>query len=396
MKTKKIFLPAFLLAFLFPTLAHAQVSQGVSQLNTVLDNVYNQMIPLCSQLLDVCQALAAFGTTFYIGYRVWKHIAHAEPIDFFPLFRPFVITILISIFPQVLGVINGILSPTVTYTASIVQNSNAAVQNLLMAELEMPISDTASVLMTPNSQTNQQNWDKYTQPGSTDSGGGGFWSTIGAGFKFFAGGLEASFRYVFKFLLSILLEVLYYAAELCIDAMRTFHLIVLGIMGPFAFAISCYDGFHHSLTTWLGRYINIYLWLPVANLFGAILGQIQQNMLQIDLARLQSGTISLFSATDFAYLIFLLIGIVGYTCVPGLTNYIVHTHGPNPLSSKVTGLAAQAVSAAVGGAAGGAGGAASGGGGGASAAGAAGGGYETTSKGQPYDPYAYNRDKIGG
>lgn len=395
MRSLLYYLLAAAICLLMPGFVFAQTSAGVGALHTVLNNVYNQMIPLCADLLDVSRAIAGFGTTFYIGVRVWRHIAKAEPIDFFPLFRPFVMVLLISLFPQMLALMNAILSPSVTATAALVQHSNDAVNNLLAAEAVAMTTDndTTAVLMAPNMQGNDVGWDKYAQPGSTSSGGGGFWSAIGAGFKFLAGGLEACLRFVFQFMLSILLRVLYFAASLCIDTIRTFHLIVLAILGPFALAISCYDGFQHSLTTWLGRYINIYLWLPVANLFGAILGKIQENMLQIDLARIQSGETSLFSATDLAYLIFLLIGVIGYTTIPGITNYIVHTHGPNPLAQKVTAMASTAAMAVAGGGAGGAEGAV----GGASGGGASGGaGYETTGKGQPYDPYQYNRDKIAG
>lgn len=399
MQRKAYFILSLLILTFLPNLVHAQVSAGVSQLHTVLDNVYNQMIPMCSKLVDISQAVAGLGTIFYIGFRVWKHLAHAEPIDFFPLLRPFVMVLLIGFFPKVLGVINGILSPTVTATAAIVQHSNDAVNTLLAAQAARLMGDTTAVLMTPNPQGSQQGWDKYSQPGATTpDSGGGFWSAIGSGFKFLASTIEASFRFVFKFLLSILLELLYYAASLCIDTIRVFHLIVLAILGPFAFAFSCYDGFQTSLTHWLGKYINIYLWLPISNLLGAILGQIQQNMLQIDLARFQSGTISMFSATDIAYLIFLLIGIVGYTTVPGLANYIVHSHLPNPLNQKITSLANMAAGMAVSGAIGGVGGAAAGGSAGSGAAGSSitTDVFETNSQGQPYDPYQYNRDKISG
>jgi conjugative transposon TraJ protein len=386
---------------LAPGLAHAQVSTGINQLHTVLDDVYNQMIPLCANVIEVCQAVAGLGTIFYIGARVWKHLAHAEPVDFYPLLRPFVMVILIGMFPQVLAIINGILYPTVTATAAMVDRSNEDVNTLLEIEAHS-IVDSAAILLTPNSQGSHQGWDKYTQPDATTSGSGGsIWDAIGSGFKFLAGGIEASLRYVFRFLLSIILQVLYFAASLCIDTVRVFHLIVLAILGPFAFAFSCYDGFQTSLTHWLGKYINIYLWLPISNLLAAILSQIQYNMLNIDLARAKSGDISLFSATDIAYLIFLIIGVVAYTTVPGLANYIVHSHLPNPLNQKISGMAKQVGSAAVMAATGGASGGA---GGGAMASGMSGGGgkggggdvFETNSKGQPYDPYQYNRDKISG
>ena len=40
-----------------------------------------------------------------------------------------------------------------------------------------------------------------------------------------------------------LLELLFNAAALVIDTLRTFFLIVLSILGPVSFAISCWDGF---------------------------------------------------------------------------------------------------------------------------------------------------------
>jgi len=72
---------------LLPAIANAQVSTGINQLHDVLNNVYNQMVPMCADLIQVCQAIAGIGTLFYIGVRVWKHLARAEAIDMFPLFR---------------------------------------------------------------------------------------------------------------------------------------------------------------------------------------------------------------------------------------------------------------------------------------------------------------------
>ncbi len=382
------------LALVAPALLHAQVlADGVQQLHGVLDKVYDQMIGLSSQILDVCRAIAAFGASFYIGHRVWKHIARAESIDFFPLFRPFVMIILIGIYPSVLSTINAILKPSVTATAALVKHSNDAVQTLLVLQAKtVATGDTAlqNVILPPG-QAGGQDWQKYSQPPTADSGG--FWSTVGSGLKFLASGFIGGLRFIFKFLLSIILELLYFAASLCIDGLRTFHLIVLAILGPFVLAFSCFDGFQNSLNHWLARYVNVYLWLPVANLFGAILGRIQENMLLIDLDRARSGSLTLFSATDLAYLIFLIIGIIGYLTVPSITNYIIHTHGPNPIGKMISDTAGRAAMMA---ATGGAGAVA---GGTASAAGAsASTGASTSASVGPVAPGAsqYSRDKISG
>jgi hypothetical protein len=88
---------------------------------------------------------------------------------------------------------------------------------------------------------------------------------IGNDVKFAMEKASYSFRNSVKEWLSEVLRVLFEAAALCIDTLRTFQLVVLSILGPLVFGIAVFDGFQHTLTVWLARYINIYLWLPVAN-----------------------------------------------------------------------------------------------------------------------------------
>jgi conjugative transposon TraJ protein len=109
----------------------------------------------------------------------------------------------------------------------------------------------------------------------------------------------------------------------------------LAILGPIVFGLSVFDGFQHTLTTWLAKYINVFLWLPVGNIFGAIIGKVQENMLKLDISQVQSAGDTFFSSTDTAYLVFLIIGIIGYFTVPSVANYIVNAGGGNGLLQKV-------------------------------------------------------------
>ena len=43
------------------------------------------------------------------------------------------------------------------------------------------------------------------------------------------------------------IEVIFQGASLIVDVIRTFFLIVLLVLGPLAFAISVFDGFHNTL-----------------------------------------------------------------------------------------------------------------------------------------------------
>jgi hypothetical protein len=122
---------AGVILLLLPNVLFAQSgtswAEEFKSLHLVLLELYNELMPLCSQLIGVGRGIAAFGALFYIAYRVWGHIARAESIDFYPLFRPFVIGFVLTIFPSFITLLNGILQPTATGTAAMVENSNAAI-----------------------------------------------------------------------------------------------------------------------------------------------------------------------------------------------------------------------------------------------------------------------------
>ncbi len=184
-------------------------------------------------------------------------------------------------------------------------------------------------------------WYKYTHPDDQDGSSEGIFESIGNDIKFAMAKASYNFRNSIKEWMSEVLNVLYQAAALCINTMRTFHLIVLAILGPLVFGIAVFDGFQHTLTIWIARYLNIFLWLPVANIFGGIIGKIQQLMLKLDIQQVQDYGDTFFSSTDTAYLIFMIIGIIGYFTVPSVANYIVHAGGGNGLLYKVTTIASR-------------------------------------------------------
>lgn len=325
------------LGIVLPFGSQAQsIASDMNSLHGILDQLYDEMMPLCNNLLGVGQGIAGFAAIWYIGSRVWRHIASAEPIDFYPLLRPFAIGFCIMIFPSVLDLINGVMKPTVTATASMVEGSNKAIE-LLLQKKEEAIKSTNSwqMYVGESGSGDQDRWYKYTHDNANPDSEGMI-EGIGNDVKFAMAKASFNFRNSVKEWMSEVLRVLFEAASLCIDTLRTFQLVVLSILGPLVFGIAVFDGFQHTLTVWLARYINIYLWLPVANIFGSIIGKIQEKMLQLDIAQVNDYGDTFFSRTDMAYLVFMIIGIVGYFTVPSVANYIVHAGGGGALSQKVT------------------------------------------------------------
>jgi len=326
-----------------PSCLQAQGGGGmgdeIQSLQHTLDQLYEEMLPLCSELIGVGRGIAGFAATWYIAYRVWRHLANAEPIDFYPLLRPFAIAIAILLFPSVIALINGVMEPTVTGTAAMVEDSDKAIATLLQQKEEaIKTTDAWQMYVGDDGSGDRDKWYKYTHPDDTGGGREGMFEGIGNDIKFAMAKASYSFRNSIKEWMSQVLEILYQAAALCINTIRTFYMIVLAILGPLVFGIAVFDGFQHTLTVWIARYINIFLWLPVANIFGAIIGKIQELMLQLDISQINESGDTFFSSTDVAYLIFMIIGIVGYFTVPSVANYIVHAGGGNTLLYKVTSL----------------------------------------------------------
>lgn len=311
-------------------------STNITGLNGVLDQIYQQMLPLCSDLITVGQGIAGFGALFYISARVWRHLANAEPIDLLPLFRPFILGFCVSIWPSTIGLLNGLLQPTVTATNTMVNNSDQAIAALLKEkEAAVMQTDAWQMYVGENGEGNSDKWYQYTHPDDPNRTDEGWLASIGDDVKFAMAKASYNFRNAIKEILAEVLQLIFAAASLCINTMRTFNMLLLAIIGPLVFGLSVFDGLQHTLRHWLARYINVFLWLPVANLYGAIIGKIQENMLKIDIAQIGTNGDTFFSPTDAAYLVFLIIGIIGYTTVPSVANQLVHVSSDG-LTQKVT------------------------------------------------------------
>jgi conjugative transposon TraJ protein len=325
----------------FPLLVEAQGMAGrIRSMHEVLEQLYADMMPLCSRLIGVGRGIAGFAATWYIAAKVWGHIARAEAIDFYPLFRPFVLGFAILVFPSVIAMINGVMKPTVTATAQMVMDSDKVVEQLLQMK-EDAIKTTAywQMYVGDGGRGDRDKWYKYHYGDK----GEGWLKSIGNDIKFAFAKFSYNMRNSIKQWMSEILKVLFEASALCINTIRTFYMIVLAILGPLVFGIAVFDGFQHTLTVWIARYLNIFLWLPVANIFGGIMGKIQENMLKEDLQQIASNGDTFFSTTDTAYLIFMLIGIIGYFTVPSVANYIIHAGGSNALLQKVTNIMSTSV-----------------------------------------------------
>ena len=302
-------------------------------LHQILRNLYTEMMPLCASMAGIAKGIAGLGALFYVSYRVWQSLARTEPIDVYPLLRPFAIGLCIMFFPTiVLGTINSVLSPVVRGTNQILETQTMDMHFFAeqkdRLEYEAMMRDPTTAFLVSNEEFDRQ----------LDELGWGFSDMITMAGMYIERAMY-NMRKAIRNMFRELLELIFHAAALLIDTLRTFFLVVLSILGPLAFAFSVWDGFQSTMVQWICRYISVYLWLPVADLFSSILAKIQVLILQNDIERLTADPTFAVDAANGAYIIFMLIGIIGYFTIPTVANWVIQASGVGNYNRNINSVA---------------------------------------------------------
>ena len=305
-------------------------------LHQILRSLYDEMMPLCEDMAGVAKGIAGLGALFYVAYRVWQSLARAEPIDVFPMLRPFATGLCIMFFPTVvLGTLSGVLSPIVQGTAKMLETEtldmNEYREQKDKLEYEAMKRNPETAYLVSNEEFDKQLEELGWSPDDLVTMAGMY---IERSMYQMKKGVRDFFRE--------LLELLFQAAALVIDTLRTFFLVVLSILGPIAFAISVWDGFQSTLTQWICRYVQVYLWLPVSDMFSTILAKIQVLMLQSDIERMQADPNFSLDSSDGVYIVFMIIGIIGYFTIPTVSGWIIQAGGMGNYGRNVNQTAGKA------------------------------------------------------
>ncbi|WP_330746953.1 conjugative transposon protein TraJ [Chryseobacterium sp. CP-77] len=291
-----------------------------NNLHEVLRSVYEEMMPMCADMAAVAKGVAGLGALFCVALKVWQSLSRAEPIDLFPMLRPFAIGICIMFFTTlVLGSLNGIMSPIVQGSHSMLENQvldmNELQQKKDLLEREAMLRNPEMAYLISNEEFDKKLEELGWSPSDLVTMSGMYIER-----EMFA--IKKDIRDGFR----EFLEILFQSAALVIDTIRTFFLIVLSILGPIAFAISAWDGFQTTLSQWLTRYVSVYLWLPVADIFSAILAKIQTLILERDIEMLADPTF-IPDTSNTVYIVYMVIGIIGYFTVPTVTGWVIQAGG---------------------------------------------------------------------
>ena len=277
-----------------------------------LEGIYTEMLTFTAQFINLGRAIGGVGALLFISSRVWGHISRAEPIDFFPLLRPFAIGLAILLFVPLCSGLRGI-TMAVAHGTDAIRLGQLGEVNRLTGERDRLAADAKA---KSDMQINEKYEEDLGKLGALD---------IGRKATLAMNQVQYSVGQNFREWTKSILELGALAAKLAISLISTFLLVLLSVAGPLAFGIAIIPGFGGGLMKWFGYFITISLWVPVANIYAAVLAHVQVTLLASNIQQLQAG--GSVESADIGYLCLLVLSIVGYLMVPKAADMLIDGSG---------------------------------------------------------------------
>jgi type IV secretory pathway VirB6-like protein len=252
-------------------------------------------------------------------YRVW---GMNEPLDIYGMLRPIGFGLLLKFYLIFMGAVDSTLQ---VVNETVIGYVNGGKSTMITALVELD-------------EANAKSMDEKTEGkdlGKTpieESPSNGFWDTVTGGGEWIAAKLLSAIQYAIRWLAFILLIFGY----VFLSTIRLLYLLILKLIGPIAIAFSAFEIFSDSWKGWLSNYINVSLWLPIANTFMFILLKLSNSM--VDKTNMDEIQINM------ALIILYITGVFGFFKVPDLANLII-SGGAGAIGSNAMGVSASPVSA---------------------------------------------------
>jgi len=317
----------------------------------IFKSVHDALLPLSNGVGTAVGGLIAIGGLIYIGSKVWPALAKGEPIDFYPLLRPFIIGLFCMYFEMaVVTPIQYVLSPVKRYAELLAKKEKSAEkQSVVIRQLTNKLKDDRSKEMAIYNSL-KRSTHRLNKPRPTIAPSDGMLLEdydYAAMMKAYEANVAEFTAYkeknphlveidgventtkggrIKKAILDAFGAAVLYVVDCAYSLMYfVFHLLrivflsILNILGPIALGISIFPGFQNNVVNWLSKYVSIYLWAPIVDLIIAIV--YKASILICSLPEVTRN----FSSTSLVWLavIINIIGIAALLAVPTISSWIV-------------------------------------------------------------------------
>jgi hypothetical protein len=197
-------------------------------------------------LTQVARGISALGAVLYLGGLITEQIATAKRLDERALLRPFIILLVILLFPLFRGTIDAILSPIAGATTAMQESAEKA-YDAKQAQI-LRLADEANNTTPVEASFSIEAIGNYIKL---------IFSRLGV-------------FYIVTGILMVVLQAILKGAIFIMLLLRVINMIILIIFGPLSFAFSAFPVFQDTWKQWLANYINIFMWYPILNIIEAI------------------------------------------------------------------------------------------------------------------------------
>ena len=159
----------------------------------------------------------------------------------------------------------------------------------------------------------------------------GFFKRLWSGAKGFVSAKVGTVMNNVGNIISSLLSVIVKLVQYVLLAVSNIYLIVLGLIGPFVFALSLMPGFSNNISVWIARYIQISFWCPMAALIDYVNFKLKDAMMA-----------AFWGASDAAQLGFplhlIVMDLVTLVCllaVPQMASWVISGSGASDVNRGI-------------------------------------------------------------
>lgn len=306
-----------------------------------LDRLYDKAVTDACSLTSYLMAVAAVGALLYVCVKAWRQWGQGNPIVFYEFLRPFTVALLLSNFYVVPEFINLCCEPLVVFTASLKDASYKEYQEksdkVYSARLES-VRNIGKTVTAAEDGTQEESW-----------------SLLGAIFDIvdqFNPLTNLTFL-LRKIRYDMAVNISMFLCKLVSIALYVFMIVtveILIILAPVVLTLAIFPSFDHVLKQWICRYINVMLWIPMANIVGYVIQQLYITVFYDKLIRAYtssgSNAASVYSSGGDGYLILIsLLACIMYCMVPKLSNWILDGNGSGLIGGAVSNVFKTAASA---------------------------------------------------
>jgi len=271
------------------------------------------------------QSIAAIGAVIFIAKIAYEGMLGGQILSM-RMFRPFAIAILLALYPQFMSVVDGIAMLVNTSLGRAMITDEYRITDVLLTRDLNPETDTDEELLGIEDIQAEEGEEEASlintiTDGISDGLAGSLNVVKWIGERIY----WAKMRYMEEILFR-----LSHAVLMIINALRVFFLVVLYIFGPLVIGLSAFPGFESALGSWMGKYINVHLWLGIGNIFEAIALRlwriiVENNGFWVDAIGIDDA-VNKVMLTSWSW-IFLLVLIVGYATIPVVSGWILSASG---------------------------------------------------------------------